>query len=70
MDRQEQQSEHEDSEDGGVGGYDDGDENDDDTDGDADEDVNYENLLAVSQTNWGVISGTAGNGGEREKLKS
>ena len=29
----------------------------------------HENLLAVSQTNWGVISGTAGNGGEREKLE-
>ena len=27
------------------------------------------NLLAVSQTNCGVISGTAGNGGERQKLK-
>ena len=30
---------------------------------------NDENLLAVSQTNWGVISGTAGNGGDRQKLK-
>ena len=31
--------------------------------------TNDENLLAVSQTNWGVISGTAGNGGDRQKLK-
>ena len=65
VDRQEQQSEHKDSYDGCVRGHEDGDE-DVDEDG---KDRNCENLLAVSQTNWGVISGTAGNGGEREKLK-
>ena len=67
--RQEQKSEYEASYDGGVGGHDDADEDDEDADKDG-EDGNGENLLAVSQTNWGVISGTAGNGGEREKLKS
>ena len=66
VDGKEQQSEYEDS--NGAGAAEDGAD-----DGDADEDGedgnNDANLLAVSQTNWGVISGTAGNGGERQKLK-
>ena len=69
VDGKEQQSEYEDSNGGyGAGAAEDGADG-----GDADEDGedgnNDANLLAVSQTNWGVISGTAGNGGERQKLK-
>ena len=59
VDGKEQQSEYEDS----NGGYGAG------ADEDGEDGNNDANLLAVSQTNWGVISGTAGNGGERQKLK-
>ncbi len=53
----------EDREDGGVGSdvyY---------IDEDGEVSISMVNLLAVSQTNWRVISGTAGNCGERQKLK-